>query len=390
MSSDPAPRRIPLSAPHIGGNAWAYVKECLDTGWVSSAGAFVDGFQARFAERLGGGHAVATASGTSALHLALLALGVRPGDEVVTSTLTFIAPVNAIRYCGATPVLVDADSATWQMDAGRLTAFLERVATRRDGQLVNRESRRPIRALLPVHVLGNASDLDAIMAVAERFGLPVLEDATESLGSLHRGRPLGTIGAVGCFSFNGNKLMTTGAGGLAFSRDAALAGRIRHLSTQAKLPGDDFEHDELGYNYRMSNMQAALGVAQLELLDHHIADKARIAARYDEAFGGVDGITLQRPTDGTERCFWLYTIRLDGRNARPLIARLKEQGIESRPLWQAMHLSRVHADCPREGGDTAAALVRECISLPCSVGLEPADQDRVIQACLSWLAGHSL
>lgn len=385
MSSDPAPHPIPLSAPHIGGNAWAYVKECLDSGWVSSAGAFVDGFQARFAERLGGGHAVATASGTSALHLALLTLGVRPGDEVLTSTLTFIAPVNAIRYCGAVPVLMDAEPDHWQMDPARLAAFLERVTERRDGQTVNRESGRPIRAILPVHILGHACDLDAIMALGQRFGLPVIEDATESLGSGHRGRPLGTIGTVGCFSFNGNKLMTTGAGGLAFSHDATLAGRIRHLSTQAKLPGDDFEHDELGYNYRMSNMQAALGMAQLEQLDFHIAEKARIAARYDNAFANAAGIRLQQRAQWADRCFWLYTVRLPGRDSRDLIAHLKRHAIESRPLWQAMHLSRAHRDCPREGGEVAATLVRECISLPCSVGLDAADQDRVIQACLEWL-----
>lgn len=385
MSSDPTPRRIPLSAPHIGGNAWAYVKDCLDTGWVSSAGAYVDGFQARFAERLGGGHAVATASGTSALHLALLAVGVRPGDEVITSTLTFIAPVNAIRYCGAMPVLMDAEALSWQMDPARLEAFLDRVATWQGETLVNAETGRPIRAILPVHILGHPCDLDAIMAVASRFGLPVIEDATESLGSAHRGRPLGTIGAVGCFSFNGNKLMTTGAGGLAFSRDATLAGRIRHLSTQAKLAGDDFEHDDLGYNYRMSNMQAALGLAQLEQLDHHIAEKARIAAAYDDAFAGVAGIALQHKAVWAERCFWLYTIRLPGRSSRPLIARLKELGVESRPLWQAMHVSAVHGNCPHEGGAVAEALVRECISLPCSVGLAPDDQQRVIESCLSWL-----
>lgn len=384
MSSD----RIPLSAPVIGGNSWAYMKDCLDTGWVSTAGAYVDAFQKKFAERLGAPDAVAVASGTAGLHLALLAVGVRPGDEVVTSTVTFIAPANAIRYCGAVPVFIDAEARHWQMDAALLAAFLERVGERRGDGLYNRESGRRIAALLPVHILGHPCDLGAILDLAERHGLPVIEDATESLGSDYDGRPVGTLGTVGCFSFNGNKLMTTGAGGMVISNDPRLCALIRHLGTTARADGENFVHDMVGYNYRLSNLHAALGLAQLEALDGHIAAKARIAAAYDTAFAGRADIRLQDVGRGVGRCFWLYTVRLPGRDSRALIAALRQAGIEARPLWQPMHLSPAHRGSPHEGGDVAETLVRECISLPCSVDLTPEQQARVIAAVLGFLDGR--
>lgn len=376
---------IPLSVPHISGNAWDYVRDCLDTGWVSSVGAYVDRFQAEFARRLGAGAAVAVASGTSALHLALVALGIRPGDEVVTSTLTFIASANVIRYCGAVPVLVDAEDRHWQMDPALLADFLDNGCERRGGALVNRRTGRPVRAVLPVHILGHPCDMDAIVGLAERHGLPVVEDATESLGSRHRGRPVGTLGAAGCFSFNGNKLITTGAGGMVVSNDRALAARVRHLSTQAKADGGEFIHDEVGYNYRLSNVHAALGLSQLEQLDHHVAAKARIATAYDRAFAGRGDVAPQACADWAERCFWLYTVRVVGRDSRPLIGHLRSRGIEARPLWQPMHLSPVHRDCPRLGGAVAETLVRECVSLPCSVALTDDQQRRVIDEVLAFL-----
>lgn len=381
MSSD----AIPLSAPSIGGNAWTYVKDCLDTGWVSSAGTYVDGFQRRFAEHLGVTDAVATASGTAALHLALLAVGVRPGDEVITSDLTFIAPANAIRYCAATPVFIDAEPRHWQMDVARLAGFLDRVAVMRGGRLVNRETGRAIAALLPVHILGHPCDLEGLLALAARYDLPVVEDATESLGSAYRGRPVGTLGTVGCFSFNGNKLMTTGAGGMLVSSDAVLARSARHLGTTARTGDDNFIHDRVGYNYRMSNLHAALGVAQLEQLDRHVAAKARIAALYDEAFGGRADTELQPVADGVDRCFWMYTVRLPGRDARGLMGHLRAKSIESRPLWQPMHRSPAHEGAPRVGGDVADTLVRECLSLPCSVDLSEHQQARVIDECRAYL-----
>lgn len=381
MSSE----HIPLSVPHIGGSAWTYVKDCLDTGWVSSVGGYVDRFQSEFARRLGAGHAVPVASGTAALHLALLAAGVKPGDEVPVSTLTFIAPANAIRYVGAVPVLVDAEERHWQMDTRLLAEFLDQGCGRRDGRLVNRATGRPIGALLPVHILGHPCDMEAILALAERHGLPVIEDATESLGSSYRGRPAGSLGRAGCFSFNGNKLMTTGAGGMLVSNDAQLAARAKHLSTQAKAEADEFVHDQLAYNYRMSNLHAALGLSQLEQLNHHVAAKARIAAAYDAAFAGRPDALPQAEAEWAARCFWLYTVRLVGQDSRKLIARLKDAGIEARPLWQPMHQSPVHGDCPRLGGTVADALVRECVSLPCSVGLTDDQQRRVIAEVLAFL-----
>ncbi|MEW5726368.1 MAG: LegC family aminotransferase [Pseudomonadota bacterium] len=380
-----ASQRIPLCEPHIDGNAWAYVKDCLDTGWVSSVGAYVDSFQSAFAARLGVGHAVAVSSGTAALHLALLAAGVQPGDEVVTSTLTFVAPLNAIRHCGADPVLIDAEPEHWQMDAGLLSDFLDRVATRDNGGVVNRETGRRIGAILPVHILGHPCDMEAITTVAERHGLAVIEDATEALGSACNGRPVGTWGRLGCFSFNGNKLMTTGAGGMVVGNDPLLVARARHLSTQAKLPGREFIHDAVGYNYRLSNLHAALGLAQLEQLESHVAAKARIASLYDDAFRGRPDILPQPEAAWAERCFWLYTARLPGRDSRALIQALDARGIDTRPLWQPLHLGPVYGACRREGGQVAEMLYRECVSLPCSVGLSEADQRRVIAAVLATL-----
>lgn len=361
------------------------MKDCLDTGWVSTAGAYVDAFQQKFADRLGVPDAVAVASGTAGLHLALLALGVEPGDEVITSDVTFIAPANAIRYCGAVPVFIDAEDQHWQMDAARLAAFLDRVAERRGDRLYNRESGRRIAALLPVHVLGHPCDLGAILALGECHGLPVIEDATESLGSTYNGRPVGTLGSVGCFSFNGNKLMTTGAGGMVVSNNPKLAALIRHLGTTARVDGENFVHDMVGFNYRMSNLHAALGLAQLEQLDHHIAAKARIAATYDAGFGHRDDISVQKVGPGVGRCFWLYTVRLPDRDSRPLIAALRQAGIEARPLWQPMHLSPAHRGCPSEGGAIAERLVRECISLPCSVDLSADQLGRVIDQVIGFL-----
>src|SRR5690606_28626820 len=271
------PESIPLSAPEIGGNEWQYVRECLDTGWVSSVGAFVDHFEAALAAHTGRRYAVATVNGTSALHAALVATGIGDHDEVIVSTLTFIAPANAIRYTGAAPVFVDADPHYWQMDPDKLRHLLERQCAWRAGALYNRSTGRRVRAIMPVDVLGHPVDLDAIVEIARRYELIVIEDASESLGAEYRGAPVGRHGDIVCFSFNGNKIVTAGGGGMLLTDHAEWARRARHLTTQARADPVEYVHDRVGYNYRLTNLQAAVGVAQLERLGHAVAAKRRIA-----------------------------------------------------------------------------------------------------------------
>jgi perosamine synthetase len=374
--------RIPLCIPHLAGNEAAYLEECVRTNWVSSVGPFVDRFETEMAARLGLPHAVATVNGTAALHLALLAAGVRPDDLVLVSTLTFIAPANAIRYVGAWPLFVDADPATWQMDPARVLRFLAEDCVPGQGGLVERAGGRRIGAIVPVHILGHPVDLDPILEAARPHGIPVIEDATESLGAFHRGRAVGTLGDVACLSFNGNKLMTTGGGGMALTRRPDWAHRIRHLATQAKRDRIEFIHDEIGYNYRLTNVAAAIGVAQLERLDELASAKRRIAARYRDACDGIPGLTFMPEAPWADSVHWLSTVLVDpeayGMDRHALGARLAGQGIETRPLWQPLHLSPAHAGAPALGGGVAERLQRNALSLPCSCGLTESDQERVI------------
>lgn len=374
---------IPLCEPTLAGNEWTYIKDCLDTNWVSSVGAYVDRFESMVAEAAGARHAVAVVNGTAALHLALQVAGVRADDEVLTSTLTFIATANAIRYTGAVPVLVDAEPDTWQMDMELVEAFLRQDCDRMaGGAVVNRRTGRRVSAIVPVHIHGFPVDMDRLMALAAEFGLVVVEDATEALGARFHGRALGNFGRLGCYSFNGNKQITTGGGGMIVTDDPELARRARHLSTQAKAEALEYIHDDLGYNYRLTNIQAAMGCAQMEKLDAFTAAKRRIAATYSAAFAGHAGLTPQASLPGAEGNMWLYALRVDavaaGMTARELIAALREARIQARPVWQPMHLSQVHAASPVLGGAVAARLFEEIISLPCSVSLTEAQQARVI------------
>ena len=275
---------IPLSVPCLAGNEWAYVKECLDTNWVSSVGAFVDRFEGMAAAALGVGHAVATMNGTAALHIALKLAGVEADDEVVVSDLTFIAPANVVRYLGAWPVFVDAEPRYWQMDPQKLRDFLRKECDFAGGTLKNRHTGRRVAALLPVHILGHPCDMDPILEEAGAFGLPVVEDATESLGVRYNGRPAGSFGRMACLSFNGNKILTTGGGGMLVTNDAELARRARHLTTQAKDDTVEYIHGEVGFNYRLTNVLAAIGVAQMEQLESHVADKRATA---EDLYGGA-------------------------------------------------------------------------------------------------------
>jgi perosamine synthetase len=384
---------IPLCVPELRGREWSYVKECLDTNFVSSVGPFVDRFEGRIAEYLGAGYAVATVNGTAALHIALLVAGIQPDDEVLVSALTFIAPANAIRYVGAWPVFIDAEPDYWQMDPARVAEFLERRCTRRAGELHDKTTGRLVRAILPVHILGHPVDMDPILDLAREYNLVVIEDATEGLGAEYKGRKVGRLGDIACLSFNGNKIITTGGGGMLVTDNAAWAARAKHLTTQAKDDPAEYVHDCIGYNYRLANVLAAMGCAQVEQLDAYIGAKRRIAAAYDAALAGLSGVSTMREAPWARSTFWLYSVlvneQLAGLDSRRMLQQLHETGIQSRPLWQPLHLSPAHAGSGAHDCRVAQSLFRRGLSLPCSVGLKARDQQRVVNAVVAMIKGNN-
>jgi perosamine synthetase len=373
---------IPLSVPHLAGREWELVKECLATGWVSSVGSYVVGFEQSLARCVGARHGVATSSGTAALHIALLVAGVQPNDEVLVPALTFIAPVNAVRYVSAWPVFIDAEPEYAQMDVHTVEFFLREKCHTRNGVLRNRTTDRRIAALLPVHVLGHPVDMAPLSDLAKEFDLPVVEDATESLGSLYRGRMTGSLGDIACFSFNGNKIITTGGGGMIVTNNRAWADRAKYLTTQAKDDPIEYIHHEIGYNYRLTNLQAALGCAQLEQLDSFVVSRQSLLRRYRETLDQIPGLRMIREASWATTNAWLSTLLVDetiyGQSSRQLMRRLYKAGIESRPLWQPIHLSpaykgSVHVPCP-----VAERLYIQALSLPSSSSLIKEEQDYVI------------
>ncbi|HTA38639.1 MAG TPA: LegC family aminotransferase [Candidatus Acidoferrales bacterium] len=375
---------IPLCVPEIRGNEWAYVRDCLDTGWVSSVGSYVTGFEDALAKAVDGAHAVATVNGTAALHVALMCAGVEADDEVLVSDLTFIAPANAIRYAGAHPVFIDVEPEYWQMDPAAVERFLTGECEWDGATLRDRATGRRVRAIVPVDILGSPADVDPIVAVAKRFGLAVVEDSTESLGARYKDEPAGKRADVSCFSFNGNKLITTGGGGMIVTADGEIAKRARYLTTQAKDDPIEYEHGSVGFNYRLTNVQAAIGVAQLEKLDEYVAIKRANAARYTELLAEVPGIAPMREAPYARSAFWLYTILVDesafGISSRGLLRALAAANIQARPLWQPMHRSRAHAGERAFGGEVADRIHRDALSLPSSVGLTPAELETVVAA----------
>jgi perosamine synthetase len=380
------PDRIPLWEPEISGNEWAYVKECLDSGWVSSAGPFVERFEQMLADYTGARYAVATVNGTAALHIALLVAGVQPEDEVLVPALTFIAPVNAIRYVGAWPVFIDSDPEYWQMDPQNVADFLDRECCWREGTLKNRTTGRRVKAILPVHILGHPVDIDPIMAAARKFGLVVIEDAAESLGARYKGKPVGHLSDISCFSFNGNKIVTSGGGGMIVTDNPSWAARARYLTTQAKDDAVEYRHGEVGFNYRLTNIQAAVGCAQMERLDALVSAKRELAARYSAGIASA-GITPMREAEWAFATFWLYTIRVDealyGMSSRGLLKRLIESGIETRPLWLPIHRNVPYLHSAAYQVSVANQLYEETLSLPSAGSLGQAELCRVVEAVRS-------
>ena len=372
-------RAIPLAVPNIGPRERELVLEAIDSGFVSSVGPFVTRFEQEFAAAVGARFAVACATGTAAIHVGLLLLGVRPGDVVAVSDFTFVGSANPVRYLGAEPLFVDSDRATWNLDPELLAAELARRAA----------AGEPLPAAVEVvHALGQPARVAEVVATCAEYGVPVLEDAAESLGAGWSAGPLagratGTVGRVGAFSFNGNKIATTGGGGMIVTDDEQLAARAKHLTTQAKVPDVGYLHDEVGYNYRLTNVAAALGIAQLERLPEFVAAKRRIAARYDEAFAELPVEPPPR-TPGADSTYWLYSVLVPRDRRDALLEHLDARGVGARALWRPLHAQPPYAGAARLGGDVGDDLFARGVSLPCSTDLTEAEQDRVIEAVRSF------
>lgn len=375
--------RIYLSPPDVGGLEEEYLIAALRSGWVAPLGPEVDAFEAELADRTGVAHGVALSSGTAGLHLGLLALGVGPGDVVVTSTMTFAATANAIVYTGAEPYFVDADLATGNMSPELLEQALVRL----------RDAGEPVAAIVPVDLLGKAVDYTAIEEIAARHGVPVLADAAESLGATHRGRAAGSFGRASVLSFNGNKIMTTSGGGMLLTDDVDLAARVRYLATQARQPVVHYEHTEIGYNYRLSNLLAALGRAQLSRLDTMIARRRDLRDRYKARFAEVAGVTVFGAENDEEDNVWLTSIIIDeavtGWSPSELSAALTAADIESRPLWKPMHLQPVFAGARGEITGTSEQLFRTGLTLPSGSALDDAQRERVFAAIDDFLTSRA-
>ncbi len=391
-NTPPSADFIPLIVPEIRGNEWKYIKDCLDTNWVSSVGSYVERFEKVVAEWSGTKYAVATVNGTAALHIALLLADVQADDEVLVSSLTFIAPANAVRYVGAWPIFLDAEPKYWQLSSAGVVDFLENDCRWDGKELRNWRTGRRVKAILPVHILGHPVDLDPILSVAAKYSLPVIEDATEGLGARYRGKSLGGIGQVGCFSFNGNKIITTGGGGMLVTNNAEWAARAKYLTTQAKDDPIEYVHNAVGYNYRLTNLLAAMGCAQMEQLDVFVEAKRRIARRYQESLATLPGILVPDEAEWASSTFWMYTVLIDDKkshiNSRELLRELAAQKIQTRPLWQPIHRSLAHSASASPSCPNSEALYRQAVSLPCSVGLTPSDQGRVIDALTSALGNR--
>lgn len=359
-----------LHEPSFKGREWQYVKACLDTGWVSSVGKFVDRFEKELAEYTGIRNAVAVVNGTAALHIALKLLGVQPNDEVLIPALTFVATANAVSYCGAIPHFVDSEEKTLGLDPLKLEDYLGDISELNGGVCKNRQTGRRISAAIPMHTFGHPVDMDPLVECCKRFNLKIIEDAAESLGSFYKGRHTGNWGTLAVLSFNGNKTITTGGGGALLTNDDGLARSAKHLTTTAKVSHQwEFCHDAIGYNYRLPNINAALGCAQLEQLPGFLKAKRSLAATYREALSGLDGITFFEEPEFARSNYWLNTLLLETSDVAlrdALLEQMNAAGIMTRPAWNLLPSLSIYKDCPQMNLDVAESLQARIINIPSS------------------------
>ncbi|MEE9440050.1 MAG: LegC family aminotransferase [Saprospiraceae bacterium] len=370
---------IPLSIPHLAGNEWKYVKECLDTGWVSSAGAYVTQFENMVAEYVGAAHGVSCVNGTSGLHLAMHMLDVTQGDYIIVPNITFIASANSASYTYAEPIFMDVNPDTWQMDLDLLERFLDNDCLMKDGLCYRKDDlENPIKAIMPVHVLGNMCDMPKLMSIANKYNIYVVEDASESLGSYWKGQHSGTYGVMSIFSFNGNKIITTGGGGVIVTNDEAIAKRAKHLTTQAKADPQTYYHDEIGFNYRMVNVLAAIGVAQMEQFDGFLQKKKHIDAYYREHLSGVGDIRFQKVEDNVDPNCWLFTFSTS--KQAEILKALNDAKIIARPFWMPMNQLPMFTDkLYVNEHDFSKKVHADSLSIPSSVGLMDEEMKEVVE-----------
>lgn len=364
---------VGLHEPTFAGNEWLYVKECLDSTFVSSVGKFVDRFEDDLATYTGAKHAVAVVNGTAALHIALLLAGVKSNDEVLVPALTFIATANAVSYCGATPHFVDSEGTTLGISTAKLRDYLQAHTHQHSGQCVNTVTGKVIRAIVPMHTYGHPADINGLLAVAHDFNIVMVEDAAESLGSTYFGQHTGTFGLIGTLSFNGNKTITTGGGGAILTNDASIARRAKHITTTAKLPHAwEFIHDEIGYNNRLPNLNAALGCAQLEQLPAKLIAKRTLFKHYQAAFASVEGAKLVAEPAQCLSNYWLQTIMLNSDHVHQrdtVLQATNQAGFMTRPVWRLMHQLAPFTNCPHMDLSMAEQLAQRLINIPSSPSL---------------------
>lgn len=366
-----------LSGPNINGNEWKYVKDCLDTGWVSSVGSYVTDFEKKISDYVGSKYAVATSNGTSALHLSLLLSEVKNNDLVLVTNVTFIATLNAIKYVGASPILIDIDENSWQIDLDLLSDFLDSKTEIRDDVCILKSTGQRIKAIVPVHVLGNMCDINKLVSICKKHNISIVEDAAESLGSSFEGKHSGTFGELGCFSFNGNKIITSGGGGMIVTDNEDLAKRAKHLSTQAKADNFEYFHDAIGYNYRLTNVAAAIGLAQLEQLDNFIQKKHFIKDFYINSLNGLGDINFQTVDKNVNSNWWLFTIKT--KNQKKLLKSLNENKLQSRPFWIPMNkLPMYKNELYISKNDISDKVYSNSLSIPCSTNISNKELSMVV------------
>ena len=364
---------VPLHEPQFSGNEWVYVKECLDTGWVSSAGKYVDRFEQDIQTNTGSRCAVAVVNGTAALHICLQLVDVKPGVEVLIPALTFVATANAVAYCGAIPHFVDSELKTLGVDPGKLDSYLKDIAEIRKDGCYNKRTSRRIAAVVPMHTFGHPVDLDLLLDVCDRYRIALVEDAAESLGSYYKGKHTGNFGRISALSFNGNKVITTGGGGAILTNDEDLGRLAKHITTTARTPHRwELSHDMTGYNYRLPNINASLGCAQLEQLPSFIEKKRILAERYKKAFANINGVSFFTEPEHAKSNYWLNVLLLDEQHAGQRDALLEltnRNGIQTRPVWTLMHRLPMFQQCPRMDLSTAENISRRLINIPSSASI---------------------
>ncbi len=378
---------IPLSVPSIKGNEWKYVKECLDTEWISSAGKYVNLFERKIAEYTGARYAVATVNGTAALHISLIIAGVKDGDEVIVPSLTFIAPINAVKYVNANPVFMDSDN-YYNIDSEKTIEFIKNETEFKNGFTYNKKTGNRISAIIPVHVFGNAVWLDELVPLCKERNIKVIEDSNESLGTKYTkgnfaGKHTGTVGDLGTVSFNGNKIITTGGGGMILTDSEEYAEKAKYLTTQAKDDEIRYVHNEIGYNYRMTNVIAAIGVAQLEVLDEYIAIKKATFEKYEIEIKNIDGLDVVDVPDYADNNYWMLALQID-KNKYPLdreglMKKLKKHNIQTRPIWYPNHLQKPYVECQSYKIENTLKLVEQTLNIPCSVNITDNEIELVIE-----------